>query len=82
MDEIISIHRYGAVGHGRGHADGRTRQETRIYPFEDGLGPAPVRVLVKNGIWLDTPEIIESPPCTHIGIVRVEKAKAKAAGRG
>lgn len=57
--EVFPIRRYGASGHSRTRLDGRLQEARVLDDGDTGMRPQPVRWLVKNGVWLDVPEIIE-----------------------
>lgn len=67
----MAIHHYGAISHSRAHFEGHFRQETRtISTDEAGEGPAPVKIIMKDGILLESPEIIVDPPIMRGGTIR------------
>lgn len=59
--EPFAIRRHGALSHSRGRIDGRL-QEARILDVKDKdegqFRPAPIKVIVRNGVRLAEPEII------------------------
>lgn len=56
-EPVFFIQHYGTSSHSSGHDRGGF-QETRALYGDTGLTPAPVRVVVKDGVRLAQPQII------------------------